>query len=48
MLGSKQLAKIMEEGKIAKNNGIEKFENPYSFTTESIAAYAWLEGYKKA
>lgn len=48
MLGSHAARKAVEEGRTAKLAGLEIFDNPYSFTRESLQAYAWEEGFKKA
>ena len=47
MLGTANLTRYVEEGAKARAAGKESFDNPYSFITETMAAYAWEEGYKR-
>ena len=47
MIGTASLKLQVEEGAKAREEGKEVWENPYSFITETVAAYAWEEGYKR-
>ena len=47
MTGSHTARHAAEEGRKARLAGAEKFDNPYSFITETLQAYAWEEGYKR-
>jgi hypothetical protein len=46
MLGSHAARKAVEEGRSAALSGMESFDNPYSFITEPLLAYAWEAGFK--
>lgn len=46
MLGSHAARKAVEEGRSAALAGMESFDNPYSFITEPVLAYAWEAGFK--
>lgn len=48
MLGSHAARHAVEEGRKARLAGAEVWDNPYSFTYETLQAYAWEEGYKRA
>lgn len=48
MIGSHAARQAAEQGRSAKLAGMESFDNPYSFITETLMAYAWEEGFKKA
>jgi hypothetical protein len=48
MIGSHAARQAAEEGRSAKLSGLEIFDNPYSFTRETLQAYAWEEGFKTA
>ena len=47
MLGTANLAAYVKEGAKARRDRKESWENPYSFITETLQAYAWEEGYKR-
>lgn len=48
MLGSHAAKAAAEKGRKARAAGAEKWENPYSFMNETLQAYAWEEGWKRA
>ena len=48
MIGSHAAKKAVEEGRKARIAGAEIFDNPYSFMHETVQAYAWEEGFKRA
>lgn len=48
MIGQANLTSYTNEGAKARKDGKESWENPYSYMTETLAAYAWDEGFKKA
>ena len=43
---SKELSKILAEGRSAKEDGRQIHENPYDYRFEAIAANAWDDGWK--
>ena len=47
MLGAANLTAYVNEGAKARKDGKANWENPYSYMTETLAAYAWDEGYKR-
>ena len=48
MLGAANLTQYIEEGEKAFRDGKQEWENPYNFITETLAAYAWEQGYRTA
>lgn len=48
MIGSYAARNAVEQGRKAKLAGMENFDNPHSFITETLMAYAWDEGFKAA
>lgn len=47
MLGSKYTAQYHEEGRKARREGKNSWDNPYNYVWEAQAAYAWDEGFKE-
>lgn len=47
MIGTANLTQYVEEGAKAARDGKKQHDNPYSYTLETQAAYAWDEGFKR-
>ena len=47
MIGGYAARQAAEEGRKAREKGKSKDDNPYSFITETVQAYAWDEGFKR-
>jgi hypothetical protein len=48
VIGSHLAHYAAEQGRKARAEGKAQYDNPYSFVRQTLEAYAWEEGYKRA